>query len=483
VPEVRRAALIVLLLVAPALIAARDGGSPDHYRVAAVFSNTAGLIPGQNVEIAGAVVGQVKAIDLTPDHRARVEMDLQTGFAPFHSDATCDIKPQSLIGEKFIECDPGTPDAAPLRAATVPLARTHAPVDIDLVFAALRRPYVQRLSLVVNELGTGLAGRPRELQQAIRRAAPALQEADRVLAIVNRDRDRLGRLIDRTDEVLAQLAPRDRDVGRFIDRANAAAAEVAGRRDDLGRAIDKLPPLLDELEPSANSLASAAADARPVVHELSDASPQLRALFDDLAPLTDAGRPALRALRSASDEGRKAVAAARPVASKLQAAAKLMPHVTDLGAQLTKSLRDNRSVEALQLFTWLGTASMGRFDAVSHIVPSYQLGDPQCHQYATTPVEGCSAHFAAFKGQKAGAKRARQRRTTRRRQAGARRTPRAQEPARTTPPAPSKPAPERQPPPLEQLQELIDRLPPPPGLPLDQDLPGDQDLLDYLMGR
>src|SRR5439155_7914293 len=203
----------------------------------------------------------------------------------------------------------------------------------------------------------------------------------------NRDRGQLGRLIDRTDAVLAQLGPRDRDVARFIDRANAAGADVAAQRDALGKSIDRLPPLLDQLEPSANSLASAARDARPVVHELSAATPKLRALFSDLAPLTDAGRPALRALRSASDEGLKAVASARPVATRLRPVAHLTPHVAELLAQLTASLRQTKSVERLQEFAWLGAASMARFDSTSHIAPSYQISSP-CAQYATTPAAG-----------------------------------------------------------------------------------------------
>src|SRR3954447_3507933 len=239
----RRVALLLVAAVAATVVLVGAGGSDKGYRVAGIFSNAAGLIPGQNVEIAGAVVGQVKSIRLTPDHRARVEMEVKTGFAPFRSDADCEIKPQSLIGEKFVECDPGSPDAKQLGARagtpTVALARTHAPVDIDLVFAALREPYVNRLSLVVNELGTGMAGRPHDLQQAIKRAAPALQESDRVLRIVNRDRALLGRLINRTDTVLAQVTPRSRDVTRFIDRASRVGGEVAQRSDALGSALDR----------------------------------------------------------------------------------------------------------------------------------------------------------------------------------------------------------------------------------------------------
>jgi virulence factor Mce-like protein len=405
----RSLALLLVAAVGTVVLVGAGGRGYSGYSVAAVFSNASGLIPGQNVEIAGAVVGQVKSIRLTPDHRARVEMEVKTGFAPFRSNAACDIKPQSLIGEKFVECDPGSPDAKqrPERdgTPTVPLARTHAPVDIDLVFAALREPYVNRLSLIVNELGTGLAGRPHDLQQAIKRAAPALQESDRVLRIVNSDRALLGRLIDRTDTVLARVAPRSADVTRFVDRASRVGQTVAQRRDSLGAAIDRLPPLLGQLEPSARNLAGAVRDARPVVQQLQQATPSLRALFSDLAPLTKAGRPALTALSSASDEGRRAVAAARPVATRLRAAATLIPHVSEVGTAVLNSLRATGAVERINEFAWLGAASMARFDTTSHIVPSYQIAAGDCNLYATTPVAGCSAHWAGSAAAKAKAMR------------------------------------------------------------------------------
>ncbi|MFL5896274.1 MAG: MlaD family protein [Thermoleophilaceae bacterium] len=474
----RRAALGLLgaaALVA-ALAAAGGGGGPANYRVDAVFSNAAGLIPGQNVEIAGAVVGEVKAIELTPQHRALVEMDVQTGFAPFRADASCEIKPQSLIGEKFVECDPGSPAGRELRGP-VPLARTHSPVDIDLVFAALRRPYVERLSLIVDELGTGLAGRPRDLQLAIKRANPALQETAHLLAMVNRDRGLLGRLIDRSDAVLAQLAPHDRDVTRFIDRADAATTEVANHRDALGASIDRLPPLLAQLEPSAGSLAGVARDARPVVHELSAATPQLRALFSDLAPLTSAGRPALRALRSASDEGRSAVAAARPVAAALKPAAALMPSLNRIVAELTASLRKTGGVEAINAFTWLGSAATGRFDAVSHIIPSYQVTG-LCQQYASTPVAGCSAHWAGSAansespGLGVGSRKLGRRGRHHRRHRSAANAPGPTAPTRGQAPTPNPQLPTPQIPTLPPLPQL----PPPPHLPTSQ-----QQLLDFLL--
>src|SRR5207302_3245019 len=164
-PAVRRLTAIGVLLAAAAvaLVTLGVSGTSGNYRVDALFDNADYLISGQDVKIAGARVGQVAAVKLTRDRKARVEMRIDPGFAPFRANAECSIRPQSLIGEKFVECEPGDPSAAPLgrnggSAPTVAVTRTHSPVDLDLVFTALRLPLRQRLSIVVNELGAGLAG-------------------------------------------------------------------------------------------------------------------------------------------------------------------------------------------------------------------------------------------------------------------------------------------------------------------------------------
>ena len=82
-------------------------------------------------------------------------------------------------------------------------------VDIDLIGNTMREPERERLSLILNELGTGLAGRGRDLNEVIRRANPALQETDKVLAILARQNTQLEQLAVNSDTVLAPLA-RDR---------------------------------------------------------------------------------------------------------------------------------------------------------------------------------------------------------------------------------------------------------------------------------
>ena len=393
----KRVLLVLAIGAVSAVATLGAGGTDPTYRVDAIFDSTANLIPGQDVKIAGARVGQVSDIHLTDERKARVEMDVEEGFAPFRADAECTIRPQSLIGEKFIECNPGTPDRPPLAegddgAPTVPLENTHSPVDLDLVFAALREPYAQRLAIILNELGTGVAGRAEDMNAAIRRANPALQEINDVLRILDRDRAALGRVVEQSDRVIAELARRRGQVTSFIDRSDRVAREVAGRRGELGQTLERLPPLLDELEPTADRLAALASDATPTLHDLRRAEPGAEALLADFEPVADAARPALKRLAETSEVGRRAVRAARPVATKLKPVTQVLRPIAELAADLQDSVRDSGSIEGLQLYTFYGTGAQARFDRFSHILPSYQLASP-CQQYGHEPAAGCDAHF------------------------------------------------------------------------------------------
>jgi len=393
----KRALLVIAIGAASAVATLGAGGSEPTYRVDAIFDSTANLIPGQDVKIAGARVGRVSEIHLTDDRKARVEMDVEKGFAPFRANAECTIRPQSLIGEKFIQCDPGTPDRPPLAdgedgAPTVPLANTHSPVDLDLVFAALREPYSQRLAIILNELGTGVAGRAEDINAAIRRANPALQEVNDVLRILDRDRAALGRVVDQSDRIIGELARRRETVTSFIEHSDRVARVVAGRRGELGQVIERLPPLLDELEPTADRLAALASDATPTLHDLRRAEPGAEALLADFDPVADAARPALKRLAEMSEVGRRAVRAARPVADKLKPVAAILRPITELAADLNESLRDSGVVEGLQLYTFYGAGAQARFDRFSHILPSYQVAG-SCQRYAREPLPECNSHF------------------------------------------------------------------------------------------
>src|SRR4051794_32337570 len=85
--------LAVILGAATAMLAVVGGrheasGSSD-YRVDAIFDTAKGIIPGQVVKVAGARVGTIVDVKLTPDFKARIQLKLDGRFAPFRTDASC----------------------------------------------------------------------------------------------------------------------------------------------------------------------------------------------------------------------------------------------------------------------------------------------------------------------------------------------------------------------------------------------------------
>src|ERR1700704_832796 len=103
-------ALGTVLLVLAVLLAISAGGSNGSYTVRAIFDNAANIISGENVKIDGVKVGTVGDVTPTPQAKAAVILNIDNpGFKDFRADASCTIKPQALIGEKYVDCLPTQP--------------------------------------------------------------------------------------------------------------------------------------------------------------------------------------------------------------------------------------------------------------------------------------------------------------------------------------------------------------------------------------
>ena len=101
-------ALCIALPVVVAVGIGADGGE-SGYEVRAIFDNVASAVPDEDVKVAGAKVGVIESMDVTHDKKAAVVLRIDDDrFTPFREDAKCSVRPQSLIGEKFVECEPGT---------------------------------------------------------------------------------------------------------------------------------------------------------------------------------------------------------------------------------------------------------------------------------------------------------------------------------------------------------------------------------------
>ena len=403
----RRLAVIACLAPALVVLAALGlGAAPTpvtDYDVRAIFDNAAAAVPGEDVRIAGAKVGVIDDMDVTKGKKAAVTLRIDDDrFTPFRSDAHCTIRPQSLIGEKYVDCQPGTSAGRPLDRIDsgdgegehlLPVENTSSPVDLDLVNNVMRLPYRQRFGLLVNELGTGLAGRGRDLNEVIHRANPALRETDKALAIIARQNKVLVNLAVDSDRVLAPLAREKRHVTGFITQANRTAEASAERRADIERSVQRLPGFLRELRPLMADLGDFADQATPVVNDLGASAPGLARLTRQLGPFSRVATPALRSLGDATVVGRRALVEARPITRDLRDFASdarpVSANLADLGESLDKTGGFNRIVDYL----FFQTLAVNGFDSLGHYLRTALLVDPTCANYANAPNAACNANF------------------------------------------------------------------------------------------
>ena len=404
-------AIGILLIATSALVVFATGAAappPSDYRVRAIFENAFSVIPGEDVKVAGVKVGKVDSLDVTPDQKAAVVLRIdRDGFKDFRRDAECTIRPQSLIGEKFVECTPTQPrpDGAkappPLRRIArgegrgqylLPVTQTSRPVDLDLIANVMRLPERERLSIILNELGTAVAGRGPELRQAVRNADPALKETDKVLAILAGQNRVLEDLARDSDRIMAPLARDRAQAADFVDKASTAAAAAGSRDTALEQNIQRLPEFLRQLRPTMTRLGSLSDEMTPVLRDLDAVAPDLNRFVLQLGPFSQAADPALRRLGDATDVGRDALVKARPIVQDLgRFASAARPLSSNLRA-LTTSLRDTGGIERALDYIFFQVAAINGFDSVGHYLRAGLLVNA-CSQYAIASSADCSANF------------------------------------------------------------------------------------------
>jgi virulence factor Mce-like protein len=404
-------AIGTVLLAASVVVVLATGAAappPSDYRVRAIFDNAFSVIPGEDVKVAGVKVGRVDALDVTPDQKAAVVLRIdRPGFKDFRRDAECTIRPQSLIGEKFVECTPTQPrpDGAkaqpPLRRIArgegrgqylLPVSQTSRPVDLDLIANVMRLPERQRLSIILNELGTAVAGLGPELRRAIRNANPALKETDKVLAILGRQNRVLEDLAADSDRIMAPLARDRRRVAGFVDSAAAVATAAASRDTQIEQTIRRLPAFLRQLRPTMTRLGSLSDEMTPVLRDLDAVAPDLNRFVLQLGPFSQAADPALTRLGQATVVGREALVKARPIVQDLgRFASAARPLSTNLRA-LTTSLRDTGGIERALDYIFYQVAAINGFDSAGHYLRAGLIVNT-CSQYTIQSSPDCTANF------------------------------------------------------------------------------------------
>jgi len=419
----RIAATVALLATATlAVFGQAASGDGDEYEVRAIFDNGGFVVPGEAVRVAGANVGSVSSVDVTlpgervhrdgsPDPgKAVVVMKIDdAGFQDFRQDATCLIRPQSLLGEKYVDCQPTTPrapgsepppeldevpDGQPGAGQRfLPLENNGKEVDVDLINNIMREPYADRFRLILNDLGAGFAARGPDLAAIIRRADPALRQTNRVLAELASQNQRLSQLARDGDRVLAPWARERAAVSGFINNANVAAEATAERSQDLEAGFQRFPEALHQLRLTMAKLRAFSDRATPVFAEFRDGGPAIARATRALGPFAHATEPALTSLGTAAAQSRQPLLDSVPTLHDAGTLAKSAAPGARRLAKLLANLRQTGFHENFMQLLINTTGAINGYDQYGHFLRAWLLPNSACTALFPVTREDCLAHF------------------------------------------------------------------------------------------
>ena len=378
----RRIALIAALIAAGGAGVATVAGADDTHTYKLEMYDAFGLVPDAEVKVAGTVAGKITDLDINAEKRALVTVELSGPLAVLGDETECKSEPQSLIAEYFLDCQPA--GTALEDGATVPNLVTQT-VQNDLVLNTLRLPYRQRLTLLINEFGTALAGNPENLNQAIEAGAPALQDLHEALRLLAQQNRTIAQLNVDSDEIVGKLEERTQDVVRFVQEAGDTAVASAQRRDDLSTDFDLLDDALRELGPTMAELENVAIETTPLLADLRLAAPGLNTLATNLPAFARAGERSLTTLGKAAKPGIQALKRGDDEIRALAEAADSAPPVAKQAKLLLDDISDPRRAVA-----WDARADedTGRTNEAA--------GQPDTQGY--TGMEGLLNYFYYFGG-------------------------------------------------------------------------------------
>jgi phospholipid/cholesterol/gamma-HCH transport system substrate-binding protein len=229
----------------------------------AYFAESAGLVPDNEVQVAGVKVGQVRSVALA-GRKVLVRFTVDDTRVGDGSTAAIGIK--TLLGEKYLAVQPrgaGTQDPK----VPIPLERTTTPFQLQDAF--------QQLSQTVGQIDTG------QLARSFTTVSDALKNTPQPLKDTLTGLSALSRTVSSRDTELAALLANTSQVSKTL----------ADRNVQLQRIIGDGNLLLDELQQRRNAISGLLEGTRRLSVQLSglvaDNQAQLRPALDKLGVVTD----------------------------------------------------------------------------------------------------------------------------------------------------------------------------------------------------
>jgi phospholipid/cholesterol/gamma-HCH transport system substrate-binding protein len=286
--------------------------------VKASFGNVHSLRVNDDVRENSRRIGRVSEEAITGnDALITLEID---GKQPVYGNATAQIWDVSALATKFVEFNPGTPDAGPLGDRVIPAKSDTDSSDLNQVLNIFDPVTRDATQTTLRQVGGGFVGHGQDFQDALATAPDLLRNLGTVSVDLASPQFDMPDVLRSGDALSVSLHGREAEIAALeqqADQTMQALSVDAGK--PLSDTLDKAPgtlkalrPALDaingplsdtrvtmtDLEPGAESLGDATPDARgflrqsvPVARQVPDVADQAKPQVEDLTDMVSDARP------------------------------------------------------------------------------------------------------------------------------------------------------------------------------------------------
>lgn len=293
------ARIAVIAALAAAVIALAfvilNGGSEHKYNL--LFQNASQLVPDNQVLIGGQPVGSVESIELTNDNLAKVVVSVEQEL---HEGTTATIRATSLSGvaNHYVSISPGPNSNPPLReGATLGLASTTTPIDIDQLFNTFPPPVRRALGQFVRGNAQLYAGRGKDANRTYKYLGVGFNRLGAFTGELSSDEHLLSRFLVSSSRLTTAISERGQELSSAVANANAALGAISSQNAALGTSLHELPPVLRQANTTFVNLRAALDDVEPLFDTAKPATKELAPFLSELQPVLSKAVPVFKNLR------------------------------------------------------------------------------------------------------------------------------------------------------------------------------------------
>ena len=225
-------------------------------KISAIFSDVAGLDEKSTVRIAGVRKGKVTSVHVRPNGQAKVNMEIDDDV-PLHVNATAKVASLGLLGEKYINIEPGSQN--------LPVFPENQPITLAGSEPASMDDITNQVASIANDV--------KAITSSLRATLGGPQGQKRLEDIVDNVRTI-------TTQVREIIAANQSNVDATLANARVVSEQLKTEIPKLAASIDHVANTI------GGTVSENRADVRQVVENLRGLSKDLRTTADNLNDIT-----------------------------------------------------------------------------------------------------------------------------------------------------------------------------------------------------